>query len=243
MTATVYANGRVLTMEPGEPVHDALGVRDGRVVARGDVADVRRAVGAGAADVDLRGATVMPGIVDTHPHVMHFGLIEGPCVDLKDATLARRHRRAHRRARADDAEGRVDHDDAGRRAALLPAPLVPRPRRGPAARPPRARPRRRPTIRCGSRPGRPSSRTSARSTRPGLARLGHRPRHAGPGRARVDREGRARRADRHPARLGDQLLHRRRLHEPAALPAADAAAGSARAGHGSARRRCTPRSA
>jgi hypothetical protein len=27
----------------------------------------------------------MPGIVDTHPHVVHFGLIEGPLVDLKDA--------------------------------------------------------------------------------------------------------------------------------------------------------------
>ncbi len=85
-TATTYVGGRILTMEPGDPVHDALGVRDGRVVARGEAADVRRAVGAGAAEVDLRGASLMPGIVDTHPHVLHFGLLEGPCVDIKDAT-------------------------------------------------------------------------------------------------------------------------------------------------------------
>jgi len=83
--ATVYVNGRVLTMESGDPTHDALGVREGRVVARGDAADVRRAVGAGAEEVDLRGASLMPGIVDTHPHVMHFGVIEGACVDINDA--------------------------------------------------------------------------------------------------------------------------------------------------------------
>ena len=83
--ATLYVNGRVLSMEAGDPTHDALGVRDGRVVASGTVADVRRAVGAGTLEVDLRGASLMPGIVDTHPHVIHFGLIEGPCVDIKDA--------------------------------------------------------------------------------------------------------------------------------------------------------------
>jgi predicted amidohydrolase YtcJ len=84
-SATVYSNGRILTMERGLESHEALGVRDGRVVARGGAADVRRAVGGGAEEVNLRGGTLMPGIVDTHPHVVHFGLIEGPLVDLKDA--------------------------------------------------------------------------------------------------------------------------------------------------------------
>lgn len=84
--ATVYVNGRVLTLEAGAGPCEALGVRDGRVVARGAAGDVRRAVGTGAAEIDLRGGTLMPGIVDTHPHVVHFGLIEGPLVDLKDAT-------------------------------------------------------------------------------------------------------------------------------------------------------------
>ena len=86
MSATVYVNGRILTMEAGLETYDALGIRDGRIVARGDAAAVRRAVGAGAEEVNLRGATVMPGLVDTHPHVVHFGLLEAPLVDLKDAT-------------------------------------------------------------------------------------------------------------------------------------------------------------
>ena len=60
----------------GDPrTHDALGVRDGRVVARGSVADVRGAAGAGAQVVDLAGATLMPGLVDTHPHLIHFGVL------------------------------------------------------------------------------------------------------------------------------------------------------------------------
>ena len=75
--ATLYLNGRIHTIDDGGEPAAALVVRDGRVVARGDAADVRRAVGAGAAEIDLRGATLMPGIVDTHPHVIHFGVIEG----------------------------------------------------------------------------------------------------------------------------------------------------------------------
>jgi len=98
--ATVYVNGRILTMETGEPVYDALGVRDGRVVAAGAASDVRSAVGPGARAVDLRGASLMPGIVDTHPHVIHFGVIEGACVDIKDA---------------------VSHDDIVRRIAARAA--------------------------------------------------------------------------------------------------------------------------
>lgn len=83
---TLYRNGRILTMEDGDPVHEALATRDGRVLRAGPLADVRAAAGTGAEEIDLRGASVMPGIVDTHPHVIHFGVIEGAAVDIKDAT-------------------------------------------------------------------------------------------------------------------------------------------------------------
>jgi predicted amidohydrolase YtcJ len=88
LSSIVYRNGRILTMAAGAAAggkDEAVAVRGGRVVAIGALGDVRRAAGGGAAEVDLRGATLMPGIVDTHPHVLHFGLIEGPCVDIKDA--------------------------------------------------------------------------------------------------------------------------------------------------------------
>jgi predicted amidohydrolase YtcJ len=83
---TLFQNGRVRPLDRADALHDALGVRDGRVVAVGPEGDVRRALGPGAEAVDLRGATVLPGLVDTHPHLMHFGVLAHPLVDLADAT-------------------------------------------------------------------------------------------------------------------------------------------------------------
>lgn len=83
---TLFLNGRVRTLrDDGAPV-EALVVRGGRVVASGDAAAMRAAAGSGAATVDLRGATVLPGLIDTHPHLMHFGAFGHPLVDLADAT-------------------------------------------------------------------------------------------------------------------------------------------------------------
>jgi predicted amidohydrolase YtcJ len=83
---TLFHNGRVRTMCDDGPAADALLVRAGRIVASGDTASLRALAGGGAATVDLRGATVLPGLVDTHPHLMHFGAFTWPLADLADAT-------------------------------------------------------------------------------------------------------------------------------------------------------------
>jgi predicted amidohydrolase YtcJ len=59
-------------------------VTDGRVVG---VAGPGESIpgSAGAHRVDLRGATLLPGLVDTHPHVLHFGGLTWSLVDLHDA--------------------------------------------------------------------------------------------------------------------------------------------------------------
>ena len=83
--ATLFVNGRIRTLcDNAEPV-DALVVRDGRVVAGGDGTTMRRLAGANAEIVDLRGATLLPGLIDTHPHLMHFGVFAYPLVDVADA--------------------------------------------------------------------------------------------------------------------------------------------------------------
>ena len=103
--------------------------------------------------------------------------------------------------------------------------------RGPPAGPARARPRR-------ARPSGVDPSLGARHPERHRVQLGrarearHHARDARPGRARLDREGRGRRADRDPARLGHELLHRRRLHGPAAAPAAADAARQADLGDG-----------
>ena len=82
--STLFIGGRVHAMD-GSPPHDALVIRDGRVVASGPENEMRRLGGTGARVIDVDGATVMPGLVDTHPHVLHFSARLRAAVDLGDA--------------------------------------------------------------------------------------------------------------------------------------------------------------
>lgn len=81
----IFTGGTVLTCDREDTVAEAIAVADGRVLAVGDAAEVRSAAGAGSRVVDLDGATIMPGLIDTHPHVMHLGVMGYPLVDLTDA--------------------------------------------------------------------------------------------------------------------------------------------------------------
>lgn len=87
MSAVVYENANVRTMDPEKPVAQAIAVRGERIVAVGDRDECRDAAGAGAAakSVDLGGMTVLPGLVDTHIHSAAYarGLQQ---VDLRTAT-------------------------------------------------------------------------------------------------------------------------------------------------------------
>jgi predicted amidohydrolase YtcJ len=85
MSALILSGGTVLTCDADDQVAAAVAIRDGHVLAVGDADDARAAAGAGAREVDLDGAVVLPGLVDTHPHVMHFGVFAEPLVDLADA--------------------------------------------------------------------------------------------------------------------------------------------------------------
>ena len=68
----VFFNGRILTMNDVLPAATAFAVRDGVVVAAGDTERIRRDF-PGAAQEDLQGKTVMPGIVESHVHLLSLG--------------------------------------------------------------------------------------------------------------------------------------------------------------------------
>ena len=71
---TVYAGGDILTMAGREPAYaEALAVREGKILAVGTRAEVDKAAGAGATQVDLAGKTLVPGFIDTHGHMVYFG--------------------------------------------------------------------------------------------------------------------------------------------------------------------------
>jgi hypothetical protein len=70
---TVYSGGDILTMAGREPAYaEALAVRDGKILAVGTRAEVAKAAGAGAAQVDLAGRTLLPGFIDGHSHLLNY---------------------------------------------------------------------------------------------------------------------------------------------------------------------------
>ncbi|MFF4189660.1 amidohydrolase [Nonomuraea sp. NPDC001831] len=78
----VFLNGRVRPMA-GAPSR-ALAVRDGRILALGEVEEVRDLAGPRTEIVDLAGRTLLPGFQDAHVHPVLAGLSMTRC-DLHEA--------------------------------------------------------------------------------------------------------------------------------------------------------------
>jgi predicted amidohydrolase YtcJ len=70
----ILTNGRLVTLDPRRPAARALAVSGDRIVAVGATADMRSWRNRRTRVVDLRGATVVPGLVDAHAHLDREGL-------------------------------------------------------------------------------------------------------------------------------------------------------------------------
>ncbi|MBN1459248.1 MAG: amidohydrolase [Armatimonadetes bacterium] len=75
---TVYVNGRVITVDAAGTVAEALAVKDGKVLAVSDTAEIRQLAGSSTEIVDLAGKTVLPGINDSHCHAADYGSSRPP---------------------------------------------------------------------------------------------------------------------------------------------------------------------
>lgn len=71
---TVYRNGSIYTVDVLNSVHEALAVKDGKIVYVGDGAGVERFIGDETQLVDLGGRMMMPGLVDGHMHPLAGGM-------------------------------------------------------------------------------------------------------------------------------------------------------------------------
>lgn len=77
--------GQVRTCDASNPLAEAVLIEGGRVIAVGAAADLRTAAPSGIQEMDVKGAIVLPGLIDTHPHLLHYGSLEEPLVDIRDA--------------------------------------------------------------------------------------------------------------------------------------------------------------
>src|SRR5882672_1131488 len=65
---TIVTNGKILTVDADFRVVQALAIDGGRIVARGTSAEVARYAGPRTNVIDVKGATVIPGLIDNHFH-------------------------------------------------------------------------------------------------------------------------------------------------------------------------------
>ncbi len=65
---TILTNGKVVTVDDSFSIAQAVAIKDGRIVAVGKTADIAKLADAGTKTIDLKGRTVIPGLIDNHAH-------------------------------------------------------------------------------------------------------------------------------------------------------------------------------
>jgi len=70
----ILTNGRFATLDRANPDPEAVAITGGRFSAVGDLADIMPTRGPGTRVVDLGGRRAVPGLVDSHTHVIRGGL-------------------------------------------------------------------------------------------------------------------------------------------------------------------------
>ena len=65
---TILVNGKIVTVDDRFTIVQALAIRNQRVVAAGNSADIRKLADGNTKVIDLKGRTVIPGLIDGHAH-------------------------------------------------------------------------------------------------------------------------------------------------------------------------------
>ncbi len=79
---TILHNATFHTLDEKAPIARALAISDGRVIAVGTEAETRALAGPGTELIDLRGKTVLPGLIDAHGHLAGLGELSLGVIDL-----------------------------------------------------------------------------------------------------------------------------------------------------------------
>lgn len=84
----VFVGGPIVTVNAKNEEVQALATKDGKIVAVGMEADIRKNwVNQKTQVIDLRGQTLMPGFVEPHVHIVLTAMVEGLWLDLSNFSL------------------------------------------------------------------------------------------------------------------------------------------------------------
>lgn len=73
-TDLIITNAKITTLDRANPVAQAVAIRGGKFLAVGPEQEVRAAAGTDAKTIDARGRRLIPGLIDSHIHVIRGGL-------------------------------------------------------------------------------------------------------------------------------------------------------------------------
>ncbi|MEM0927362.1 MAG: amidohydrolase family protein, partial [Planctomycetota bacterium] len=69
----ILFNGRITTMDPSRPDAEAVAISGSKIVTVGSDKEIMDTAGAETLRVDLRGKRVIPGLIDSHTHIIRQG--------------------------------------------------------------------------------------------------------------------------------------------------------------------------
>ncbi|MBI4478413.1 MAG: amidohydrolase family protein [Acidobacteria bacterium] len=69
---TILHNGKILTVDPSFTVAEAIAIRGSQIAAVGTNQQILAMVGPNTKKIDLKGLSVIPGIIDTHNHIHDY---------------------------------------------------------------------------------------------------------------------------------------------------------------------------
>lgn len=84
---TILVGANVRTMNPAQPVAEAIAIKAGRIVSVGSRGTVTAQRGPGTEIVDAKGGTILPGFIDPHVHVV-MGAALSAFIDVRPLVCA-----------------------------------------------------------------------------------------------------------------------------------------------------------
>mgnify|MGYP005703798211 FL=1 len=70
----ILVNGKFTTLDKSNPQADAVAIQDGRFTSVGTRDDIMKLAGAQTTVIDLNGRRAIPGLIDSHMHIIRGGL-------------------------------------------------------------------------------------------------------------------------------------------------------------------------
>lgn len=72
----LYFNGDIVTVNENQPEVEAMAVRNGKILAVGVLEEVKAVAGADPKLHDLKGHTLLPGLIDAHGHITYTNILQ-----------------------------------------------------------------------------------------------------------------------------------------------------------------------